>query len=441
MLATNIIRQFITQVIGLVSGFVISIVTARLLGPEGRGAFSLLLNTSGFLSLLLSFSFGTSIIHIIASGKMSQRDTVNTFLVIIPCIVIITAIFLFFFPFSKFSFLLPSDHEKHPLLYPILLIILFIISMIISLFNSVLSGNRLFWHQQKVIMAYNIISMVLYVVLFIFRKELEISLTTFLYFYLFIASLPAIGLYLMYLKHGRQPFTFSFLNSSELKYIFSFSLMAYLCNVFQFLSYRMDFWFVEYFNGNKDLGIYSLAVNLAQMLWLLPQAISIILISYTGAESPEKGIQNTNTLSRIAMALILTATLILALSIDYIIPLLYGKEFTPSSYIFKILLAGIVPFSITTILASFFAGTGKIFVNLFCSMIGFLICLVFDLLLIPEYGNTGAAIATVIAYFASTAFIIYMYIRTTKTQLSDLVILRKQDIEMLRTKLNGILKK
>jgi O-antigen/teichoic acid export membrane protein len=217
--------------------------------------------------------------------------------------------------------------------------------------------------------------------------------------------------------------------------------MAYLCNVFQFLSYRMDFWFVEYFNGNKDLGIYSLAVNLAQMLWLLPQAISIILISYTGAESIERGIQNTNTLSRIAMALILSATIILALIIDYIIPLLYGEEFIQSSYLFKILLAGIVPFSITTILASFFAGTGKIFVNLFCSMIGFIVCLIFDLLLIPGYGNTGAAIATVIAYFTSTAFIIFMYIRSTKTRLSDLIILRKHDIEMLRIKLAGILKR
>ncbi len=441
MLANNIIRQFFTQFIGLISGFAISIITARILGPAGRGDFSLILNTSGFLCLLLSFSFGTSIVHVIASNKMPQRSTVNTFLAAIFGLISLCIFLLLVFPFQRFNFLLPANQQEHSVFYSFILLTLFVISMLSTLFNSVLSGNRFFWQQQKVYLINTSISIVAYIILFSCRTRLNISFTVFFYFYLAIMALPAVGSYYMYFKYSRPAYSFTFLNAKQLKYIFNFSMLAYLCNVFQFLSYRMDFWFVEYFNGNKDLGIYSLAVNLAQMLWLLPQAISTILLSYSGAESPEKAIQNTNSLGRIAMVLILSATVVLALTIQFIIPLLYGAEFTKSAFLFKILLAGIVPFSLTTILASYFAGTGRIRVNLFCSLIGFLVCLMFDLILIPKFGNTGAAIATVIAYFASTAFIVFIYLKRTDTRLGDLLILRKEDVNMLKNKIQSVLQK
>lgn len=441
MLASNIIRQFLTQVIGLVSGFAISIITARILGPAGRGDFSLVLNTSGFLCLLLSFSFGTSVVHVIASGKMPQRSTVNTFLAGIYILIALCIVLLLIFPFPRFSFLLPANQQEHGLFYPFILLALFVFSMFSTLFNSMLSGNRLFWQQQKVYLVNTSISVAAYIILFVCRNRFGISFTLFFYFYLAIMALPAIGSYYMYLKYGRPASALTFLDRKQLGYIVSFSLMAYLCNVFQFLSYRMDFWFVEYFNGSHDLGIYSLAVNLAQMLWLLPQAISTILLSYSGAESAEKGIRNTNTLARIAMLLILAATVILALTIGFIIPLLYGQEFMRSAFLFRILLAGIVPFSITTILASYFAGTGKIRVNLFCSLTGFLVCLVSDLILIPKYGITGAAAATVIAYFASTAFIAFIYMKQTGTGPGELLIIHKGDIKMLKERLNRLLKR
>jgi len=435
MLAKNIIRQFVAQVIGLISGFVVSIITARILGPEGRGDFSLILNASGFLCLLLGFSFGSSIVHVISTNKMPQRSTVNTFLALVFSLIGLCAIFLLFFPFSKFSFLLPASRNEHALFYPLVLLALFIVSLFTTLFNSVLSGNRLFWQQQKVYLSVTIFSIFAYALLFACRYKFDLDFTAFIIFYIAISVLPAAGAYLMYFKHGRKPFDRSFLDGSQFRYILNFSLLAYLCNVFQFLSYRMDFWIVEYFNGNRDLGLYSLAVNLAQMLWLLPQAISTILLSYSGAETAEKGIQNTNTLSRIAMALILCATIVLLFSIDVIIRLFYGSAFIESAFLFKILLLGIAPFSVTTILASYFAGTGYMRVNLYCSMTGFIVCLILDLILIPKLGITGAAIATVVAYFASTGFIVFVYLKRNKVRLYDFIIIKKEDIGLLKSKL------
>lgn len=95
---------------------------------------------------------------------------------------------------------------------------------------------------------------------------------------------------------------------------------------------------------------------------------------------------------------------------------------------------GIVPFSITTILASYFGGTGMMRVNLLCSLIGFIICLLLDILLIPMYGNTGAALATIVSYFLSTSFIVYVYIKNTGSRLTDMILLKKEDLLLIRHK-------
>ena len=436
MLGTNIVRQFFTQILGLVSGFVVSIITARILGPEGRGDFALLLNTSNFLSLLLGFSFGTSIIHVISTNKMQYRSIVNTFTVLVVILIIVCSLFLIVFPFQKFHYFLPSHGQQNTRFYSIILISLFVISLFGTLFNSILSGKKLFWEQQKVYIAFTLLSMAAYLFLFFFKSELNVDLNFFFIFYSCITLILTLGGYFMYLRYARPIQTYSFLNWTELKYVLGFSSLAYFCNFFHFLALRMDFWLIEYFNGSRDLGLYSLPVNLAQMIWLLPQAIATILLAYSGSQKHEKGVQNTNTLARIGMALVIFASIFLFFTVDFFIPFLFGQEYLQSVYIFKLLLIGIIPFSITTILSSYFGGTGQMKVNLFCSIIGFLVCLIFDLILIPRYGNIGAALATSVAYFSSTAFIIFVYLQKTRSKLIDLVLINKSDIKILKAKFN-----
>lgn len=436
MLANNIIRQFFTQIVGLIVGFIISIITTRILGAEGRGDFALIINTSAFLSLLLSFSFGTALIHVTATDKVPLRNAINSITVIIIFLILICVLTLAFIPFSKYNFLLPSDQNK--VFNITILIVLFTTSLTSILFNSVLNGKKQFKKQQTMYFWIAPLSLAAYLILFYFKSIIDIDFKFFILFYIAINAVPAISAYIIYTKYVRPPFSFSFLNSAQLKYILNFSFIAYVANIFQFLSYRMDFWFVQYYSGTKPLGIYSLSVNLAQMLWLLPQAIATIFLAYSGSGNSKVAISQTNALSRITLNIILVVTVILASTINFIIPFLYGVEFKDSVFLFQLLLIGIVPFCITTIIAAYFAGKGKIKVNLYCSLIGFIVCLIFDLILIPRYGNIGAAIATIISYFTSTVYIVLVYLQKTRSPISAIIFIRKQDIMMLKNKLKSI---
>jgi O-antigen/teichoic acid export membrane protein len=434
MLTKNIFWQIITQIIGIVSGFATSIITARILGPEGRGEFSLILNTSGFLAVLFGFSINMSIIHVISTNKMKLEKTINSFSLLVLILCLFTAILIFVFPFEKYSFLLPNDLGVNKHFYLLTLVGLFILSMFGSLYTSILSGGKYFWETQRVTIFFYFFSIAVYVLLYIFKSNLHLSLKFFIWCYLVIMSVPALGAYIMYKKTYRPKMEFDFLSFFEIKYVLGYSMLGYIGNIFQFLSYRMDFWFVEYFSGSKQLGLYSLAVNLAQMLWLLPQAIGMVLVSYSGSESGQKGVENTSRLSRIALFLVLNVSLFLFFTIDFFMPLFYGSDFKEASVVFKVLLIGIAPFSITTIIASYFIGIGLMKFNVYCSIIGFLVGLVFDWVLIPKLGIMGAAIATIVAYFCSTMFTVFIYCSKTGSSLNNLLIIKKEDFSIIKEK-------
>jgi O-antigen/teichoic acid export membrane protein len=436
MLAKNITRQFLNQILTLITSFIMSVITARILGAEGRGNFALILNTSGFLNLLLGLSLGSVIVHVISTEKTPFRNTINSLSVIMAALILFSVLLLAFFPFDKFKFFLPS--VENVFFWKFFLVFLFASSLLTTMMNSILAGKKMFLEQQRIYFWLAIFSCSSFILLYFLKAKLNIDFRFFIIFHLVMTAVTVVLVYGTYFKKIRPPFTFSFLTKNQLKYVLNFSFIAYVANIFQFLSYKMDFWFVEHYNGSQQLGIYSLAVGLAQMLWLLPQAIAAILIAYSGSDIQERAVSQTNALVRITLNIILIIAVILSGIIDFVIPFLYGVEFTESAFLFKVLLIGIVPFSITTIIASYFAGRGEIKVNLYGGILGFVFCLLFDIILIPLYGNKGAAIATVISYFISTVYTIIVYMRRNNTPLLHLLVMNTADFVLLKNKFQNV---
>ncbi len=435
MLGKHIIRQFLIQILGLFLGFFTSIITTRVLGPSGRGDFALILNTATFLNMVIGFSLGPGIVHYIATNKAPLRSIINTVVSIVLALIFLCIIFLMVFPFEKFSFLLPDTDQKY--FNEILILLLFINIQLTILFTSILSGKQLFTPQQKSYFITVPITIVAYITIYYVNQESLIDFKSFMIFYIIMNSIPVFIYFITYIKNTRPEFDFTFLQKKQFQHILNFSTIAYVAGIFQFLSYRMDFWFIQYYCGSRELGIYSLSVNLAQMLWLLPQAVAAILMSYSGNSNEKEAIEQTNRLLRITSVSLVLIAIFCELTIGFFIPLLYGNEFEDSIFTFRLLLIGIAPFGITTILSSYFSGKGTVKINLYSGILGFIVCLVLDLLLIPGYGMNGAAVATICSYIFSTAFSVAIYAQQSKTPIARLLFFTKDDFFMLKEKLNS----
>lgn len=428
----SVLGTYGLQILNIFFGFFMSITIARILGASERGELVIFLTSTNFMSTVIEFCLSSSIIYYVASEKLAISEIFTT-LIYWTGIALLTAILIVF---------LSSLFNIQQFLFGEMTVVLnvkinFILITSISIFNSLLTAIFLAKKMFKLInfltLGVLILTSLTYAVLwgFNYYNEYDFSAPTFILTTTLILLVKTIILIVLYIKNisilpSKKP-----LNSSSLKLLFSLSTINYISNTVQFLSYRMDFWFVNYYSGSKVLGIYSLAVNLAQLFWMLPNSVGAVLFPNIASMDSKKSLEYTQMLCRI----IFTSTIALGIAggsiLAYLIPFIYGIEFSYASKLFLILLFGIIPFSIKIIIASYYAGINKTKFDMIGSLIGFVFCLIADILLIPNHGSIGAAIATVIAYSVNTLFMIISFRTITNSNLSSFLIIRKSDIELV----------
>jgi O-antigen/teichoic acid export membrane protein len=199
-----------------------------------------------------------------------------------------------------------------------------------------------------------------------------------------------------------------------------FSSMAYVSNVATFFNYKLDFWVVDFYWGKSQLGIYSLAAQLSQLLWILPTTIASVLYAFASKCTEEQAVSYAIQLKQIAFyGIIVLAAIGLALAY-FLIPVLYGVEFTSAFGLMKIFVFGVVPFSVTSVLASFFAAMGNFKVSFAISLIIFAISSIMYFTFIPKFGLKGGAFASAFSYLTASVICEVWFCRKYKVSILNL---------------------
>ena len=174
---------------------------------------------------------------------------------------------------------------------------------------------------------------------------------------------------------------------------------AYLAALFSFLVIRADLFLVNYFLGETQSGYYSIAITLADMVYMLPMVIGLILFPRLSAMTRlvEKWAY-TRKVTLIVFGLISALSLVLSLVSPWVIRLLYGEAFLPSSAAFVWLLPAIVFLSTNTMLMNFFASIGMPRITIYSPFAALAVNILLNWLLIPRLGIVGASLSSVGAY-------------------------------------------
>jgi stage V sporulation protein B len=220
--------------------------------------------------------------------------------------------------------------------------------------------------------------------------------------------------------------------ASGLREVVAYSFTCYLGNFTQFLNYRLDVFIVTYFSGVQKLGLYTLAVSLGQMIWLVSKAAATVLLPNVAAsqEAAAANAKRTAQITRIAFMISAASALLLAVFAAPLVPWIFGEEFRPSVTPLLLLLPGIVAFSAANVIASYLAGIGKPQLNLYVALAGVIVTVVLDVLLIPRFDIAGAAIASTLSYLTSTLFIIWFFMRVSKLAVREILWLTRQDVAL-----------
>lgn len=175
---------------------------------------------------------------------------------------------------------------------------------------------------------------------------------------------------------------------------------AHLSNIMAFVNYRADIFLVNFLIGPVATGVYVIAVQFAEKLWMLSRAASTVLLPRLSSMSDQPDLRYRLTVraSWVVSLITLIAACFLAVMLSILLEPVFGKEFNDAMMPFMCLMPGIIAGAGSRIQANCIAAAGKPEWNFYVAIIIVSINIAGNLVLIPIYGLSGAAVATTIAY-------------------------------------------
>jgi O-antigen/teichoic acid export membrane protein len=211
---------------------------------------------------------------------------------------------------------------------------------------------------------------------------------------------------------------------------FKFGFLPMMTTLLLNINYKMDVIMLRQFEATAIVGIYSVGVTIADYVWLIPDSFKEVLFSRAAKSTSVSPFNTSIKLSLLITSLISVGILIFGKSV---ITFIYGIEFSNSFDVTIILLIGIPFMSFFKIISPLFVSQGKTKIYFFNLLIGVIINFILNYALIPIMSVRGAALATIVSQFVCGIFALYMYISLNSVHLSDVFILRKNEIDTIKS--------
>ena len=196
------------------------------------------------------------------------------------------------------------------------------------------------------------------------------------------------------------------------------------------LNYNIDVIYMKRFSDVSltNIGLYSVGVQLAGYIWTIPDIFKEVLYSKTAKDN---SINDIKWCLRISIIIELLFLVFIYLIGDKILLIMYGEEFVDAIGVTKIIFFGVLAMTLFKVLTPLYNAEGKFVANLIILAASVAINLVFNIILIPRYGMTGAAVASVFGYCVCGIVYLLRFSRDFKLPLKNIFLFRVSDIKSL----------
>ncbi len=429
LLFYNTIHSLATAVLSVLLGLATSVIVARGLGPAAKGGVDIIFATTNLLVMIFGFSLTSGVVYVIARGRSAVRKLIVQLIVLSFVQSLLSGVFLIFLLRTNVSSeVIPKDIQEWSVFTVILLVFL---NLVNNYYYSIFVGFQDF---SKVNYCGILTKITSFLIIFSFFVLAVLGFWEFneiVVIWIFAIS-SAISIFLLryfvapFLNYGTEN------KGSGIREIFVYSIPAYLANVVQYLSYRLDIFIVGFFMDLRGVGLYTLSVNISQSIWLFSGTISNVFYPNV-ASNADRNLINHSTARVARLTLFLNATLcfILAFVGANFLPFIFGDEFRESILPLLWLLPGVSIFGVANVISSYVVGIGKPGLTFWFAIVCLALTVFFDIFLIPIWGIEGAAIASSAAYIATSLFSIFVFAQETGINPLRLVIPEKDDFTLV----------
>jgi O-antigen/teichoic acid export membrane protein len=376
-------------------------ITARWLGPAGKGQLALALLIPGMLQLFLSFGMTGANVYFTGSRKLAIAELTSnsvTFALIgalVGCLIVL---------FAVAGHLLPVIVPGVPSGFVLLGMIALPLGLLYSNFSAVLQGLRR-------ITTLNVLN--------VLQKALAIPLLVLLVIWLkrgvsgaIVATLAASFCILAGTVWCLRREDVSFRprwNRQVVGPTLNYGLKGYVGNMLQFFNYRLDTLIVNAFIGPAGVGIYGASVTLAELLWQLPNSVGFVIFPKAAGTAHKDMNRFTPRVFWIVLTISIAGAAALALFGRFAIHIIYSDTFMGAYTPLLALLPGVVLLGAGKVLTNDIAGRGYPHYNSIVAGLTLGVTIALDFVLIPRMGVLGAALASTAAYSMTFVLSVVFY--------------------------------
>jgi O-antigen/teichoic acid export membrane protein len=417
----SVLRQTLLTFCGNSGGYVVAILTgivvARTLGPAGKGVIAL---ATLLLAVFTTYGDGLQSAVMYQCGR--QRDAEQ--LVYAASLRLVGAVFL---PLSFVLLIVGLALPRFAALMFVAVAIPF--AVYVQMANAfflmrnqvartiVLAGFNTFGYAAVVVPA-----------LFVWHADATVVLAIWAVMYIAAAIYAVAGISAIIPRSAARTTTPTVLFEQA-----RFALKSGSISLASFLNLRVDVFIVGLMLDNRTLGIYSLAVATAELLWQLSRPLGWTMLGRIAVADRATAIALTEAVTRNTLAVMVIAGAVLFAIAPAAVSFVYGRAYDESGHVLRWLIPGAVLYAVNGTMGYYIMVKEGKPQTVFLIQAGSVVtCAVITAATLHVIGIYGAALATSLTYALSSIARAVAFIRATGTSPRSFLVLRAEDIERYR---------
>ena len=181
------------------------------------------------------------------------------------------------------------------------------------------------------------------------------------------------------------------------------------------LNLRLDFILLSVFTGPAVLGVYAVASKFAELIRILGMALTYVFYPKFAKAGSAQAMAAARKLIPKAGMLTAAGLIPLWIAAGVAIPAFYGPSFDAAVTPTRIILFGLAFDGVAGMISGLLYGIGRAGLNSWAMAAGLAVTVALDILLIPRFQATGAAIASAVSYTTTTGALIWFFWRLHRT--------------------------
>jgi O-antigen/teichoic acid export membrane protein len=193
-----------------------------------------------------------------------------------------------------------------------------------------------------------------------------------------------------------------------------FVALIALANVVSLANYRATLFLVERMQGLVAAGVYSVAMQVAELLWLFSWAATVSAYSGIGTRDPTAAAATTLRAVRMGLGATLMVAPLLGLAAWLAMPAVLGEVYRASVAPLLLLLPGVAAYSAASGLSAYYTqhrGHPQWAAGI--AGLSLALTLAIAIWTVPRWGASGAALATSVAYIVAIGIAFGLFARDT----------------------------